>query len=116
MGGIWGALREEEKEGGMNRNRPSRQGELLGRELARLTDNSLTRLFPNAPDRRCRSCAFRLGTYPNHCWQTVVDAFGCVDSGETFHCHERIDDDDCPEVCAGYLIAEAAAAQGRKAG
>jgi hypothetical protein len=89
----------------MKRNTPSREGEMLGRELARLTESSLAKLFPNSPDHRCRSCAFRLGTYPNRCWQTVVDAFGCVDLNEPFHCHERNRQD---ELCAGYLIASAA--------
>jgi hypothetical protein len=94
----------------MKTNAPTKEGEILGRLLARRAEESLAQMLPlgAALDRRCRTCAFRLGTYPNRCWQTVVDAFGCIDINEPFHCHERTEDDGYPQVCAGYLIVAAA--------
>jgi hypothetical protein len=90
------------------RNRPSSSGAALGRMLASVAEKSLAR-FPQAHER-CGTCAFRLGTYPNRCWQTVVDAFGCLDIREPFHCHERAGDDGYPDVCAGYIACAAAKA------
>lgn len=90
-------------------NRPSKTGELLGRKLAEVGDAAFAE-FPDAL-ARCMTCAFRLGTYPNRCWQTVVDAFGCLDINEPFHCHERVDDAGHPDVCAGYEIVAAARAR-----
>jgi hypothetical protein len=90
-------------------NRSSREGEILGRKLAEVAEAAIAK-FPDALER-CRSCAFRRGTYPNRCWQTVVDAFGCLDINEPFHCHERTDDAGYPDLCAGYEIVAAAKAR-----
>lgn len=91
---------------------PTLAGAQLGKLLAAQAENAV-RVLPAVRDERCRSCAFRLGTYPNRCWQTVVDAFGCLDNGEPFHCHERVAGTRTgfPEVCAGFLITEAAKAR-----
>lgn len=90
-------------------NRPSIAGAKLGRKLSQMADESFA-LFPDALGR-CRTCAFRLGTYPNRCWQTVVDAFGCLDINDPFHCHERFDAAGHPDLCAGYEIVSAAKAR-----
>jgi hypothetical protein len=73
-------------------NRPTDAGRALGRELARLADHaeaeSLTR-FPNS-GARCRTCAFRLGTVPNGCELTLMDALKAVIEQFPFMCHETI--------------------------
>lgn len=80
----------------MKRNVPSRKGALLGEQIARLTP----------PVRgMCRTCAFRLGTYPNRCLQTVTAAVDCVIRGGIFHCHENFDDNGEEIPCSGFLSA-----------
>ena len=81
------------------RNQPSKAGELLGAEVARLTPETAA---------MCGTCAFRKGTYPNRCAQTLLSAIGCVIECapfNAFHCHERNDDDGHESVCEGYLSA-----------
>jgi hypothetical protein len=90
------------------RNRPSAEGAQLGQLLARLTDKAeadLRKRFPGH-DERCKSCAFRLGTIPNRCAPTVMDALKCVMEKREFMCHEHFDDDGNPtELCAGWALA-----------
>lgn len=92
-------------------NRPSPEGQLLGKELARLTDKSesvLRAKFPNHK-ARCKSCAFTAGTFPNGCLPTVLDALKCVMDGTPFHCHQEFDDKGVPtDFCAGWAIASMA--------
>lgn len=65
----------------------------------------LRKKFPNHAER-CKSCAFRLGTIPNQCAPTVMDALKCVIEKRDFMCHEHFDADGNPtELCAGYLLA-----------
>lgn len=77
-------------------NIPSLEGSELGRELARLADSEYRR---TGRDTRCDDCAFRLGTVPNQCAGTLIDAFKCIVDGITFHCHQT----DRP--CGGYVAA-----------
>lgn len=71
-------------------NLPSPAGAELGAELARLTGDC-----PGC----CDSCAFKLGTVPNQCSITLLDAMDCVGENVTFHCHS----DGKP--CRGWLQA-----------
>ena len=83
-------------------NRPTEEGRLLGKELARLTDKAeleAVAKFPNTTVR-CRTCAFRLGTVPNGCPGTVMDALKCVMEGTQFNCHE-----DTSLPCMGWIAA-----------
>lgn len=68
------------------RNIPTPEGRALGQELARLCENELA--TTGEPDTRCKSCAFRPGTFPNGCVPTVMDAIKCVIEAKPFLCHE----------------------------
>jgi hypothetical protein len=85
---------------------------MIGEQLARLTDKAegaTLAKFPNHK-RRCKSCAFTAGTFPNGCLPTVMDALKCVVDGTPFHCHQEFHDKGVPtDLCAGWLIASMAA-------
>jgi len=80
----------------MTLNAPSEEGRQLGEHLARfyVTEKCAT----GAADERCRDCAFRLGSIPNGCLQTVGDAIKCLMEGEEFACHHG------DRICAGYAL------------
>lgn len=87
-------------------NRPTPEGIALGKELARLTDRAEDAgksKFPNAKSR-CGTCAYRLGTIPNGCVETVMDALKCALEFRTFMCHETMVKGECQEPCQGWLI------------
>lgn len=92
-------------------NRPSAVGEALGQQLARLTETSLSRLRTRFPDHAepCESCAFRLGTVPNRCLPTVMDALKCVVEQTDFYCHQG-PKGKAKHLCTGYMIALVAVA------
>ncbi len=55
---------------------------------------------------RCKSCAYRPGTIPNGCEETIMDAIKCAVEMEPFYCHERFDKDGKPvDLCNGWMIA-----------
>lgn len=60
-------------------NLPSEDGAKLGKELSRLAGH---------PQAACDSCAFRLGTIPNQCATTLLQAMECLITGEPFLCHK----------------------------
>jgi hypothetical protein len=74
----------------LKRNLPTPEGRELGREMARLTGD---------PDEAgcCHDCAFRLGTDPNGCGPTLMDALKCVVEGVPFNCHVNAG------PCAGFV-------------
>jgi hypothetical protein len=89
-------------------NRPTAQGRGLGKQLAMMADKAeaeFTKLHGKTKER-CRSCAFRGGTLPNGCEETLMDAIKCVMEGEPFYCHETKGDDK--PLCAGWYVAQAA--------
>lgn len=47
----------------------------------------------------CKTCAFRVGTYPHQQKLTVTLARSCVEGLRQFHCHEK------PGLCKGYIAA-----------
>jgi hypothetical protein len=83
-------------------NMPTPDGIRAGQELVRL-------FFPPfAVERfqRCTTCAFRLGTIPNGCLSTIIDALECVVKREHFYCHSFKDDQgQNSRLCAGWLQA-----------
>lgn len=85
-------------------NRPSPLGRELGAELVRLYEPEIARLAAaGVPDERCASCALRLGTWPNGCETSLMDAIKCAFEGVPFLCHEngRMVDGVRPE-CHGW--------------
>jgi len=93
----------------MTRNRATPEGHALGKEMARLCDESEPRArlkFPELPPR-CHTCAFREGPHvANGSPETLMTALKCVMEGVQFDCHER---DREGQICSGYamlLLAE----------
>ena len=90
------------------RNRPTPEGKEAGAYIARFTDRAeieVRKRFPNHAER-CKSCAYRGGTVPNGCPDTVIDATKCAFEHRPFYCHERFNEDGTPQdLCAGWLIA-----------
>jgi hypothetical protein len=63
-------------------------GRLLGLFLVKLCEPTIAKLITDGePDERCSTCAFRAGTVPNGCEQTVMDAVKCVKEDVVFRCH-----------------------------
>ena len=72
------------KDGG----RITSESEELGRGIARMTEPCVQKLASqDEPDERCVTCAFRAGTPPNRCADTLLDAVKCVVEHEPFYCH-----------------------------
>jgi len=99
---------ETRQESGRTLNRPTPEGRALGKELARLCDAAETeqrKRFPNHAER-CKSCAFRLGTIPNGCPETLMDAVKCVIEGRDFLCHMTLGADGEPDgtPCRGWML------------
>lgn len=85
-------------------NEPTPEGAALGRELARLCDGEEARGAPTVR-KRCDDCAFRLGTVPNQCPSTLMNAVKCIAERDEFFCHRAFDAEGEPRlVCAGYLL------------
>lgn len=72
------------------RNVPTTEGREAGAHLARMTEPAILELAAQGePDERCKTCAFRAGTYPNGCPITVMDAIKCGLEGTPFWCHDK---------------------------
>lgn len=82
---------------GKVRNLPSAEGRIAGAKISALCDDAERSKIIARP--RCTTCAFRLGTIPNACLATVMDALKCAVEGRPFLCHEK------PGfLCAGYVV------------
>lgn len=81
----------------LTRNRPTPEGQALGEQLARFADTADASIRAEDPawPERCTTCAFRLGTIPNGCPTTVMDALKCVTEHIEFQCHERKPEHPC---------------------
>lgn len=90
------------------RNVPTPEGRALGAQLARLFEaerpKTLAR-FPNAPEP-CKSCAYRAGTFPNGCPETVIEALYCAVDGIPFYCHMDMKDGKPTKLCAGWATLQ----------
>lgn len=87
-------------------NLPSEAGRALGEQLARLTDIELAKDLPAHPAQlqRCDECAFRSGTTPNGCVETIMDAVKCMLEREPFYCHKVAAADGEPRrLCGGWV-------------
>jgi hypothetical protein len=77
------------------------EGRAIGFNLVRMTEPAIADLERQGePDERCKTCAFRLGTVPNGCLQTMADAMKCALEGVPFHCHQ-----DLRKPCHGWFAA-----------
>lgn len=93
---------------GMTRNVPTPEGRELGKHLARffaIEQPKVEAQFPGSTER-CKSCAFREGTFPNGCPETVVDALNCTMSGQPFYCHVGLKDGRPTKLCAGWAVLQ----------
>lgn len=90
------------------RNHPTPEGRAIGLIAAHVVDEAEAKVregMPSLPER-CKSCAFRGGSFPNGCIETILDAMGCAISGEPFYCHQRFAADGTPlDLCAGWMVA-----------
>ena len=87
-------------------NLPTPAGRLLGRQLARLCDLEEAKDLEGFPDQlpRCDDCAFRLGTRPNGCAETLMDAVKCIIEIKPFYCHKGVKEGEAPKhLCRGWL-------------
>lgn len=88
-------------------NLPDAAGIELGAQLARLCDVEEVRQRETFPNQlpRCNECAFRLGTRPNGCSETLMDAVKCVMECLPFYCHKGIEEGDAPKrLCSGWAL------------
>lgn len=61
----------------------------LGQLVGRMSEKAVAKLAAEGePDERCKTCAFREGTHPNQCADTLMDALKCLVEGEPFYCHD----------------------------
>lgn len=77
--------------GKMVRNRPTPDGQELGKHLARFCDEAEPKARLRLPELppRCNSCAFRAGPHTaSGSPETQMDALKCVMEGLEFQCHE----------------------------
>lgn len=82
------------------------EGRAAGFNLVRLTEPTIAQLAREGePDERCKSCAFRLGTVPNGCLQTQLDAMKAVIEDVPFLCHQA---DRKGWPCHGWFAARVA--------
>ena len=62
----------------------------LGEHTARFCEQAVIKLAAEGePDERCATCAFRKGTIPNQCVDTLMDATKCVLELDPFYCHDK---------------------------
>jgi hypothetical protein len=96
------------KSEGMVPNRPTPEGYELGAVLAKLSDRGERILLAEDGEAPhcCASCAFKAGTFPNGCPETVLDALKCAAEGHRFTCHHSKPLDSAKgysEPCAGWV-------------
>lgn len=93
--------------GAGHENLPDPAGIALGAELARLADveDERQRVHFRNQLPRCDDCAFRAGTRPNGCSETLMDAVKCVIELVPFYCHKGVKDGDDPKrLCSGWAL------------
>lgn len=88
-------------------NLPTPDGEALGRQLARWYDQAEPAQLAAFPGMlpRCNECAFKAGTLPNGCPETVMDALKCVLEDVPFYCHKGLKEGEAPtRLCTGFMV------------
>lgn len=87
--------------------RTTKEGRQLGSQLARLAETEIALLAINGEtDDRCKTCAFRIGTVPNGCPQTALDAIKAVMENVPFMCHHKQPPN--AHICHGWYAARRA--------
>ena len=82
-------------------------GRAYGLQLARMVEPVIKHLEANGePDERCKSCAFRAGTVPNGCLQTIADAIKAMLEQKHFLCHVNHYENGQNRLCAGWLASQ----------
>jgi len=68
-------------------NEPTSEGRKVGAMLGALADAAEAEQRRDFPDMlpRCNDCAFRAGTLPNGCEETLMDAMKCAVEGKPFY-------------------------------
>lgn len=89
-------------------NMPTKAGRQLGELLAKLADEAEAEQQRDFPDMipRCNDCAFRAGTRPNGCEETLMDAIKCAVEARPFYCHKGTQDGaKAPtRLCSGAMV------------
>ena len=88
-------------------NLPTEAGRAMGAALAKHADAAELQQRVTFPDMlpRCSDCAFRAGTLPNGCEETLLDAIKCVVEGKPFYCHKGVTDESEPRrLCSGAMV------------
>ena len=81
-------------------------GRKLGADFAKLADKCAAKLADDGePDERCKSCAFRAGTVPNGCPQTMLDVTKAVFEKVPFLCHANFRG-GVQQVCHGWFAIQ----------
>ncbi|CAN7339750.1 hypothetical protein LJR074_001929 [Acidovorax sp. LjRoot74] len=87
------------------------EGRAIGAQWVRFVEPVIAHLAAQGePDERCKSCAFRPGTVPNGCLQTMADVTKAVLEQTPFSCHVHRCPDGIPKLCAGWLASQWGAA------
>src|SRR5947207_14076787 len=93
------------------RNRPSQEGRALGENIARFADveEDKWRKELGYVPVRCKSCAYRKGSYPNSCLSTVADAMKCTMERIPFFCHHDVKLKQSGKqqphtICGGWIL------------
>jgi len=98
--------------GFMTHSRVTPQGQVMGKNAARLSELGRRRLEslglvgiqqPMLRDEMCKTCACQRGTVPNGCLQTQLDFLKAVVEGKPFLCHAPKDG----RMCAGWVQVRA---------
>lgn len=89
-------------------NRVTPIGLFLGGLLLSIAEPMIKELASEGEeDERCSTCAFRKGTVPNGCEQTLMDALKCIKEDVLFGCH-AVDG----KACHGWFAARVAIKNG----
>lgn len=86
--------------------RVSEEGKAIGRRMSQMADDGvlILELEGESTDKRCATCAFRIGTVPNGCILTQADVLKAFSQGDKlFTCHVNKG-----ETCYGFYAARVA--------
>jgi hypothetical protein len=102
-------MRPELKAAIVDQSRISDAGVEISLMVARIVEPEIQKLVAQGePDERCATCAFKHGTIPSSCHQTMLDAVKCLLEAKVFYCHAKtIGTGEWLEaqVCHGYYAA-----------
>lgn len=102
-------MRPEVKAATLDQGRVSVEGIEISLMVAKIVEPEIQKLIEQGePDERCATCAFKHGTIPSSCHQTMLDAVKCLLEGKVFYCHAKtIGTGEWlgPQVCHGYYAA-----------